>query len=86
MAFLLGCEKVRVEFPTKTVFEGLSLGVDEGAVSYTHLDVYKRQCVACPCALGLATPTALTVGMGKGAQLGVLIKDGTVLELSLIHI
>ena len=37
-------------------------------------------CVACPCALGLATPTALTVGMGKSAQLGVLIKDGTVLE------
>ncbi|MEC4271697.1 ABC-F family ATP-binding cassette domain-containing protein [Adlercreutzia sp. R25] len=31
MAFLLGCEKVRVEFPTKTVFDDLSLGVDEGA-------------------------------------------------------
>lgn len=31
MAFLLGCEKVSAEFPTKTVFEGLSLGVDEGA-------------------------------------------------------
>ena len=31
MAFLLGCEKVSVEFPTKMVFEGLSLGVDEGA-------------------------------------------------------
>ncbi|WP_418389497.1 ABC-F family ATP-binding cassette domain-containing protein [Adlercreutzia sp.] len=31
MAFLLGCEKVSGEFPTKTVFEGLSLGVDEGA-------------------------------------------------------
>ncbi|RDB61986.1 ABC transporter ATP-binding protein [Gordonibacter sp. 28C] len=30
MAFLLGCEKVRVEFPTKTVFDGISLGVDEG--------------------------------------------------------
>jgi ATPase subunit of ABC transporter with duplicated ATPase domains len=31
MAFLLGCEKVEVDFPTKTVFENLSLGVDEGA-------------------------------------------------------
>ena len=30
MAFLLGCEKVRVEFPTKTVFDGVSLGVEEG--------------------------------------------------------
>ena len=54
---------------------GLSQSLSFGLVSFVGVLV-----IACPCALGLATPTAIIVGVGNGAKEGILIKDAATLE------
>ena len=54
---------------------GFSQALSYGLVSFVGVLV-----IACPCALGLATPTAIIVGVGKGAREGILIKDAATLE------
>ncbi len=58
-----------------TRYLGFSEALSFGLVSFVGVLV-----IACPCALGLATPTAIIVGVGKGAKNGILIKDAATLE------
>ncbi len=61
------------------IFGSASLGFSQ-ALSYGIVSFVGVLIIACPCALGLATPTAIIVGVGKGAKEGILIKDAATLE------
>lgn len=55
-------------------------GPEENALIYGFINAVAVLIIACPCALGLATPMSVMVGVGKGAQSGVLIKNAEALE------
>ena len=57
----------------------LSFG-PEPALSFAFITSVSVLLIACPCAMGLATPTAIMVGTGRGADLGILIRNGAALE------
>lgn len=58
----------------------LILGPSGQQISFAIHTLVAVLIIACPCALGLATPTAILVGTGRGAELGVLFKNGAALE------
>ncbi|MDT8447531.1 MAG: heavy metal translocating P-type ATPase [bacterium] len=61
---------------------GLSWYFIGGDLTFAIQSFVAVMVIACPCALGLATPTAIMVGVGRGASLGILIKGGEALEAS----
>ncbi|WP_316976377.1 heavy metal translocating P-type ATPase [Shumkonia mesophila] len=71
--------------PVVMVIAAVTFGIwmafgPEPTLSFAFVATVSVLLIACPCAMGLATPTAIMVGTGKGAEMGVLIRQGAALE------
>lgn len=75
LVLLIAVMTLIVWFVLGSIYLGFSDAVSMGLLSFVGVLV-----IACPCALGLATPTAIIVGVGKGAENGILIKNAESLE------
>ncbi len=75
IVMVLSCVALALWLLIGTQYVGFSQALSYGLTSFVGILV-----IACPCALGLATPTAIIVGVGKGAREGILIKDAATLQ------